>query len=368
MQISAIVPHHSNKRVLRHCLATLDSTLPKEVEIIVVLNNGDPDELAIDLDPTRYRAIREPTALGYGPAVNRGALEARGEYLLFCDNDTFYLGDWLSPMVDLLAPNRNIGSVSARLLHPGTGRIVDYGIGFTRYNAPHPFMDRLPSYPLCQRTRQVQAACSACMLMRKEMFFEIGLFDDDRHSYYNDISLCLRLGAAGLTCWVSADSTAFHKSSFPGSARASYKDSSLKGDQKAAFVAKYGHLLAPDMAKYFAESRDHLSQAHPLASSYILLDLTNITDGPWHREMLGALFPLADIYELPTGVRDSQTTSLLEHLGTNLLNLRLPLAYFVDRYVSVMNNEAWFSLRPRTDDVVIDRNGNMLYASDLSLS
>ena len=365
MDYSIIVPHHSNARTLGFCLETLSRTVPAEVEIVVVLNNVDRDEIEIAIDEHRFRALRIPQNLGYGGAINAGVAEARGRTLVFCDDDTAFIPGWFEALARFRADTPAAGSVSAKLLAPGTGRIVDYGIAFTDYNAPHPFMDAEATHPLVSVPRHVQAACSAVMMIDKDVFERAGRFSDRPHAYYNDIDLCLRLREDGLETWVIPGAIAFHRSSFNGVRAAPYKGSALKTDQKAWFMAQHGHRLVSDMSRYFAESFAHHFSSFPGSNEYLLVDLTSIVDRKAHRDLIATYFRIRDVYEGSMYVRDATDLALMEHLGPNLAALNVPLIYFVDRFIALRANVAWARLRDITWDLVIDRNANVRRLADV---
>jgi len=365
VEISIIVPHHSNRTLLEFCLATLKTTVPADVEILVVANNVDGAKTDIHLDLERFRLLRFFENLGYGAAINAGAAEARGRLLIFCDDDTAFTPGWLAALVRFHRDTPTAGTVSAKLIAPTTGRIVDYGIAFTEYNAPHPFMDSEPGYPLLRRPRHVQAACSAVMLIERDLFEQVGGFVERPHAYYNDIDLCLRVAAAGRESWVIPNAVAFHRSSFHGTNSAPYKGTSLKADQKAWFMARHGAKLRVDMDRYFHESFEHLRANEEPSGEYILVDLSSVVDRKWHQELIAGHVSVRDTYEYNMYTRDSVSISLIEHLGPNLAALRVPFVYFVDRFVSLIDNAGWANVRDVTWDMVVDRNANVRLLRDV---
>lgn len=365
MDVSVIVPHHSNRALLEFCLSTLHATVPRHVEIIVVANNADYARTDVRLDSTRFKLVRVNENLGYGSAINTGVAAARGRNLVFCDDDTAFTPGWLDALLRFQQANPSAGTVSAKLVSPGGGRIVDYGIAFTEYNAPHPFMDSKPGHALVASPRRVQAACSAVMLIERELFEQVGRFVERPHAYYNDIGLCLRVADAGRECWVIPDAMAFHRSSFQGTNSAPYKGSSLKADQKAWFMARYGAKLRVDMDRYFNESFDHHRSTHGLDGEYILLDLSSVVDRKWHHELIGSRITIRDTYEYNMFTRDALSISLMEHVGPNVAALRVPVVYFVDRHVSLIENASWAQIRDVTWDLVVDRNANVRRMRDL---
>lgn len=365
MEISIIVPHHSNRMLLEFCLATLRVTVPSEVEIVVVANNADRAKTDLRIDTERFRLLRFHENLGYGAAINAGVAEARGRLLVFCDDDTAFTPGWLDALVQFHRHVPAAGTVSAKLIAPTTGRIVDYGIAFTEYNAPHPFMDSEPDHALLQSPRRVQAACSAVMLIERDLFEQVGRFVERPHAYYNDIDLCLRVAEAGRERWVVPNAKAFHRSSFHGTNSAPYKGASLKADQKAWFMARHGGKLCVDMGGYFDESFEHLRAQKEPSGDYVLIDLSSVVDRKWYRELIAARISVRDIYEYNMYTRDAVSISLLEYLGPNLAAMRVPIVYFVDRFVSLIDNAGWASVRDVTWDIVVDRNANVRFLRDV---
>jgi glycosyltransferase involved in cell wall biosynthesis len=329
--------------------------VPASFEKIIVVNNAE-ESAPVAIDETRFRVLRFARSLGYSRAINEGAAAARGRYLVFCDADTYGTRGWLKALArtHLCAPGA--GVTSAKLLDPATSRVIDFGIAFTEYNMPHPFMDRPSRSSMVRRDRQVQAACSAVMMIERKLFLDMSGFDERLYNYYNDIDLCLRLKDRGLSCWVSADAVAYHKGSSTTLRRDGYK-----ADVKAWFHSRNEHRMTVDMDRYFGEGFDAFrTRESPAADGYILIDLTSIVDRSWHHELIRSHIPVRDVYEFPPQPRDSERLSLIDMLGPHLLKLRLPLAYFVDRFVGLAWNSLWYRLRADQRDVVVDRNGNVL--------
>jgi hypothetical protein len=196
-------------------------------------------------------------------------------------------------------------------------------------------------------------------MIGRELFFDLGCFPEDRHSYYNDIELCLKMGKAGKDCWVVGEAVVYHKSSFLGVQSAPYKESALKGDQKAQFMAAHGRDIKIDMDVYLTESFNDFLSHNAVEPGYLLIDMANIVDRSWYHEEIRKFLTLLDIYELPTYIRDATAISLMDHLGPSILALNLPLIYFVDRFICLQGNDLWLRLRSRSCDLVIDRNANI---------
>lgn len=351
---SIVIPFHSNARALELALASLVETVPEAVEILVVFNNDDAAALP-QIDRRRVRVLDLGRAAGYARAANAGAAAVRGRTLIFSDADTYYAGGWFERLTAFHATTPRIGVASPKLLDPRTGRVGDFGIGFTRYNAPHPQMDVLAGDTAVANDRRVQAACSACMIVDAALFHEAGGFDEELHNFYTDIDLCLRLKERGYENWVVAGAVAYHS----GSSARTFRDA-YRADVKAVFAEKNHQRIDVDMPSYFAESVERFRRSHGTMGSYVVIDLSTIVDRGWHHDLLREWLTVVTVYEYGHPKRDAAEISLLDHLGGTVLDFRTATLYFVDRFIALQPNAMWLSMRNRGDDLVVDRNANIV--------
>jgi GT2 family glycosyltransferase len=351
---SIVIPFHSNVRLLSHCLKTLLATVPTEVEKILVLNNHRDTALPPAIDLSDFRVIVREESMGYPAAVNLGASLATGKTLIFCDSDTFYVDPWFPGLTCFHRSMPNIGMAGSRLLDPQTGRVLDFGVAFTKYNAPHPQRDLRPHEPSVTKPRKVQAACSANMIIDAKLFSQVGMFDEDLCTSYCDLDLCMRLNDMGRDCWVFSASTVFHQGGSADDHHSIYKN-----DVKALFAARNSQRIRLDMQKYFQESMSAYAASRGFANGYLLVDLSTVIDRNWHYEILREHVNLISIYDYSLNIRDLSTISLIDCLGINILESRLPILYFSDRFTALAGNRMWFQMRCRQDDLIVDRNANV---------
>jgi hypothetical protein len=125
---------------------------------------------------------------------NLGARHATGDVLIFMNDDVQPLDvGWLSAML-AHANRREVGAVGAKLLYP-SGAVQHAGIvigimegagHLHRHTFGSPYWNWLPF------TRNVCAVTGACLAIRREVFAELGGFDESFPVNYNDVDLCLR--------------------------------------------------------------------------------------------------------------------------------------------------------------------------------
>ncbi len=135
----------------------------------------------------------------YAAMNNLGAERASGKVLVFMNDDVEPLdSDWLGALL-AHANRQEVGAVGAKLVYP-SGAIQHAGIvigimegaGHLHRNTfGSPYWNWLPF------TRNVCAVTGACLAMRKDVFAELGGFDESFPVNYNDVDLCLRARQAG---------------------------------------------------------------------------------------------------------------------------------------------------------------------------
>jgi len=210
-KVAIIIPTRDKLEYLAPCVkSVLEKTDYSNFEILIVDNQSDdPDtlewleQIAAEY-PTRVRVLRWQSAFNFSAINNFAAESTDAEFLCLLNNDTEVLhSEWLARLVEL-GQRPDVGAVGCRLVFPETGRIqhagVALGLGGT---ADHPFIDKYDINdpgPLnrLQVVLNQSAVTAACMLVRRDDYFEVGGMDAvDLQVLYNDVDLCLKLRSAG---------------------------------------------------------------------------------------------------------------------------------------------------------------------------
>ncbi len=209
--VSIIIPNREEKDMLERCLAAIKkNTRYENYEVIIVENNstsGEILDLYKKLRQTREAQVVRWKSSGDGPAFNFSAINnygekfARGEYLVFLNNDVEVGEGWLSELLPV-CQREDVGAVGARLVYPDA-RIqsagIVLGIGgvagslFTGMNAS--FSGYMHKASLLQ---DLSAVTAAMMIIKRSSFRKAGGFDERLAVAFNDVDLCLRLRQDGL--------------------------------------------------------------------------------------------------------------------------------------------------------------------------
>ncbi|HXY27767.1 MAG TPA: glycosyltransferase, partial [Acidimicrobiales bacterium] len=213
-RVSVVIPCFDRAALTLRCLESLGAHTDPGAYDVILVDNGSTDatvELAGSQSES-FRVVRNDHNTGFGPACNQGAALARGQYVLFLNNDTEVLPGWLEPLVAALDEDEDLGAVQPKLLYPD-GRLNDAGGLVFAGGAPwvygkgHPD----PADPRFDCRRAPDYASGACLLVRRAAFEEVGGFDDRyAPAYFEDTDLSFALRDRGWSVLYEPASTVVH--------------------------------------------------------------------------------------------------------------------------------------------------------------
>lgn len=218
--ISIIIPNKDQAAMLEKCIASVEKSTYKRYEVIVVENNStetgtfayyekltgctyhadEPMEGKL-ANGNRICVVTWKGFFNYSAINNFGVDFAKGNYLLLLNNDIEIITeDWLEEMLGH-CQREDVAAVGCKLLYPdGTIQHAGVGIGlggiansmFVGMDSKfHGYMHRV------NLQLNYSAVTAACMMVKKSVFEEVGGLEEELTVAYNDIDLCLKMGAAG---------------------------------------------------------------------------------------------------------------------------------------------------------------------------
>lgn len=359
MKYSVIVPFHSNLNLLTLCIESLLKTLdPSESEIIIVDNNANGSQIDSDWELGKQcKIITRTRNLMYPKAINLGAEYARSEYLIFCDADICVDSRFHKALTAELVSDE-IGYASAKLLNMISGNLLEFGITSSYYNFPHPYAGRPRDFELIQKNHNSLAACAACSAIKRNLFINIGGFDEKLVHSYSDIDLCLRLQDRQYKTVCVADAVAYHCGA---STHNSGMGSNLKEDTKGIFMSKHKHIPV-QIGNYIHAACDlFLKQNRLSGKDYFVLDCSTIANPEIYLDTVIADLDIREAgrYRCPASSRDAGVIDFLNFIPYQIRNYRIPLLCFVDNFLSAQGNRLWKHCRRDFNDIVMDRQANI---------
>ncbi len=202
-RISIIIATRDRIDLLSRCIASITAkTSYPNYEIIVVDNESKSDEAKEYFSNFEHRLLHFHGPFNFSALNNLAVEQTNAPWLLFLNNDVEVIeSEWLTVMAEHVQ-RPEVGAVGARLLYPndtvqhagvvlGVGGIAEHA--FRHFPADAPGVSRQ-----LQVTRNYSSVTGACLLTRREVFEELGGFDEERLPVaFNDVDLCLKMRRAG---------------------------------------------------------------------------------------------------------------------------------------------------------------------------
>jgi GT2 family glycosyltransferase len=224
IKVSVIILNYNTKEVTLNCIKSLvKNTKSLNFEIILV-DNGSSEKFQIlgstlssNYNLQNIKVIRNKKNLGFAKANNHGIKIAKGQYVLLLNSDTIIHDDVISGMAKWMDKNPEVG-ISSCMLKNRDGTVQGTGGYFPTLLRVFswmtiedlPFLERLikPFHPqrsksfyknsaFYQKEREVDWLTGAFLFIRKEVFQNIGLIDEDYFMYTEDTDFCFRAKRAG---------------------------------------------------------------------------------------------------------------------------------------------------------------------------
>lgn len=224
-QVSVITPLFNCLARTQAMVESLRATMPRGVSYeIILVDDGSTDgthEWLKGLGEP-FQVILNERNMGFGAASNRGAAVARGRILALLNNDLVLCRGWFRPMLRTLRALGPTAGIVGNVQLDASSRDVDHAGIFVNHKGK-PEHHRTPPGRLLSLLfpiRRVFAATGACLLVRRETWEALGGFDERYVNGCEDIDLCLRARALGLSNAVALRSRVLHHvSSSPGRKR-----------------------------------------------------------------------------------------------------------------------------------------------------
>ncbi len=255
---SIIVPTRDRLEQLRRCVDSIRrKTSYSNYEIIIVDNQSVEKSTREYLDSLgddpRISVIRHDAEFNFSVINNLAADRARGDYLVFLNNDTEMIeAGWLEAMLELMQIP-GVAVVGAKLLYPDD-TVQHAGVVLWHCGAAGHLHSRLPRaehgyFGMADSIRNCSAVSGACMMVEKGIFQKLGGFDVSYAVSYQDVDFCLRVQEAGHRVVFTPFALLYHHESASTGRRAAEREERIfteKWAEKVPVDKYYNPNFPPD--------------------------------------------------------------------------------------------------------------------------
>lgn len=190
-KVTVIIPNYNGLKFMDPCFKALEAQSDKNFELLVV-DNGSTDGSVEWLKEKHIPTIFLKENTGFSGAVNVGIRHATTPYVILLNNDTEPEPDYIRELVLAMDRSPRVFSVSSKMIQLFHKELMDdagdmysvlgwayqRGVGQSRRGYEKP--------------RRVFSACAGAAIYRREVFEEIGLFDEAHFAYLEDLDVGYR--------------------------------------------------------------------------------------------------------------------------------------------------------------------------------
>lgn len=242
--VSVIIPSKDHPELLRQCLdAIYKVTEYPAYEVIVVDNGSAPENQSVIRamqEQMHFTYLYEEMEFNFSQMCNLGAARAKGDVLLFLNDDIEVQGkEWMTILTEQ-ALQPHTGAVGVKLYYPDSKIIQHTGVANMKIGPAHKLGGMEDKGNLYHgrnlADHNVLAVTAACMAVERKKYDEVGGFCEELAVAYNDVDICFSLYEKGYYNLVRNDVELFHHESYSrGSDRDAAKEKRLLQERKKLY-------------------------------------------------------------------------------------------------------------------------------------
>lgn len=275
--VSIVIPVYGKSDYTSRCLASIQMLGSSAAfEVIVVDDNSPDDTESVLRKVSGIRIVSNQVNLGFVRSCNIGAGVAKGEFLVFLNNDTVVLEGWLDALIDTFVTHPTAGLVGSKLLYDNGAIQEAGGIIWSDGTGWNYGRHDKPGRPEFNYVREVDYCSGASIAIRKNLFEQVGGFDE-RYipAYYEDTDIAFTLRKAGYRVLYQPASQVIH---YEGITCGKDMDAGVKSYQstnRVKFLEKWSSTLVRHPGPIDMPS--FLERDHYVKGRILIIDATTPT-------------------------------------------------------------------------------------------
>ena len=220
MPVAVVILNCNGRNFLEKFLPPLVAHTVRPETSLVVIDNGSTDDSCafIAKNYPKVQLICLDKNYGYTGGYNRGLQQVKADYYVLLNSDVEVSPDWLAPLVNLMDSEEKVGVCMPKIRAYAQPQSFEYA------GAAGGFIDRF-GFPFCRgrilscieedkgqydERREVFWATGACMMVRSQVFHELGGFDERFFAHMEEIDFCWRVKIAGYKVMCEPASVVYH--------------------------------------------------------------------------------------------------------------------------------------------------------------
>ncbi|MDD2673422.1 MAG: glycosyltransferase family 2 protein [Flavobacterium sp.] len=226
MQLSVIILNYNVRFFLEQCVLSVQNALETiDGEIIVIDNNSQDD--SCEMMKQRFpnvKLIQNNENIGFPKGNNIGVAQAQGEYICILNPDTVVAEDTFTKVLAFAQKQSDLGILGCKLID-GAGNFLPESkrgiptpwVAFTKVTGLYKLVPKFRIFGKYyaqhlseNETGKVDILVGAFMFMRRDLYLEVGGFDEDCFMYSDDVDLSYRVLKEGKSNYYFHETTIIH--------------------------------------------------------------------------------------------------------------------------------------------------------------
>ena len=209
---SIIIPVHNKFHLTHHCVASLILAYNQTSFEVIVADDASSNDTLAGYDTLKgVRLLCSEKNLGFGGICNKAAAEARGQYLIFLNNDTEVTSGWVDELVRGFEGHENISMTGSKLLNEDGSLQEAGGIVWDNGQPWNVGRGQNPQLPAYNYARDVDYLSGAALCVKHSVWDAVGAFSPEfQPAYYEDTDLAFKVRDAGYRTVYTPHSAVFH--------------------------------------------------------------------------------------------------------------------------------------------------------------
>ena len=209
-KVAIIIVNWKQYELTKSCLFSLKKINYDNHQIILIDNESNQKELkSIKNQFENIITFSNERNLGFTGANNIGikhAIKNEFEYVMLINNDTEVEKNFISPLIDSLEKNKNLGAVQPLILNFDSRKKVWNAGGFLNKFFGYFYVNKNPK----EIKKNIDWITGCCFFVRIEVIKKIGLLDESFFAYYEDVDWSIRIKNSGYDLAFIKSSVIYH--------------------------------------------------------------------------------------------------------------------------------------------------------------